>query len=441
MEQYRKSFKVDGWQVYDLPVQYAESDYEEAREEIVDKVQKTPGLIALFEYGCIPALGISDMDFWAVFADDAEEMRILSEPIFSKKTRYLMMHKMTVITEKHYHKMLYFDPWTTYPWPNGQKLLWQKEDIKRDLNFGKISFTQEERNILSAAYIEEILGLIYPIIPFYANKELFARKTLETIKDCIYIIEEINILADRKINPVFLNFSDKFKNLRDRWFEMNLQEAVKQLIDLLYQGLIVSFEVAFSLADWLGKNCDLISIDELKVKKTNFWNQSWLDKKAQNIYLNTFKNKRVFTDFVKTPGEALRLSLNSYKKIKINLGWRTKVIDFYIIFQPFKMAGIPLGLISQKGLLSDNLRRDVFTNQEKAPVLRSKIFQERSQMVNEITEIYNRKYQPNSYSKGFIYGNHRFDYRFERENLKRKVLNFYLKRKFWQTANLSNQLK
>ncbi|MFH1308995.1 MAG: hypothetical protein ABIH51_03230, partial [Patescibacteria group bacterium] len=56
-------------------------------------------------------------------------------------------------------------------------------------------------------------------------------------------------------------------------------------------------------------------------------------------------------------------------------------------------------------------------------------------MINEITEIYNKKQRPNSDGKGFLSGNHRFGYLFERETLKRKALDFWLRRKFWQTIN------
>jgi len=56
-----KQIIIDGWRVYDLPVEYSDADYEEARVEITNQVRNTPGLIALFEYGCIPFPGISDI--------------------------------------------------------------------------------------------------------------------------------------------------------------------------------------------------------------------------------------------------------------------------------------------------------------------------------------------------------------------------------------------
>ena len=224
-----KQIIIDGWRVYDLPVEYSDADYEEARVEITNQVRNTPGLIALFEYGCIPFPGISDMDFWAVFSDDAGKMGLPLQPALSEKTKYLMSHQITLFAEKHYRKMLYFDPWTTYAWPNGQRLLYKSDGIERDLNFENIKFTKEERDILSLVLVEEYLGSINSTISFYAKKKLPVRHILETIKTCVYIIEEINLITDRKINSTF---PEELKDLRSKWFKIDRQEAVKKLIKL-----------------------------------------------------------------------------------------------------------------------------------------------------------------------------------------------------------------
>jgi hypothetical protein len=435
MSENGKNIKIDNWRIYDFPIKYSEADYQEVRNVLIDKAKKTPGLIALFEYGCIPVPGISDMDFWAVFSDDAETMHIPASPVLSLKTRHLMMHKVTVISEKHYRKLLYFDPWATYAWPNGNRLLYQKKDIKRDLNFEKMNFNKEQRNILSAARIEESLGAIYSVIPFYAKKELPVRKIFEVIKDCVYIMEEINIITSNNISN---SFSEKFKELRKNWFKLEQKKAIRELIDILHQGLLISYEAAFSLSDWMNKKCQFIHIKDLGIHKTNFFNNSFLDKKYKNIYLNTFKDRRIFTNFVKSPKQSLELSIKSYKKIKINFGAKSKLIDFYIIFQPLGMANFLLSFISEYGLLSNNLRKDIFSNKENLPVFKPKIFQEKIKMINEITEIYNKKQRKNSDGKGFLFGNNRFGYLFEKEKLRRKFLTLYIKRKFWQTINQLN---
>ncbi len=428
----QKNIEIDGWRIYDLPIKYSEADYQEARDELVNKAKKTPGLIALFESGCILALGISDMDFWAVFSDDAEKMRVPTEPALSERTKDIIMHKILAVSEKHYRKVLYLDPWITYAWPNGHKLLYQKEDIDRDLNFEKINFSREQRNILSIALIEERLDPVYANIPFYAMKELPVRRVFESIKSCVYIIEEINIVTNREIDPAF---SEEFNDLRKNWFEIEQKKAVKKLIDMLYRGLLIGFEAAFSLADWLKEHYQYMPSQDLKIKRTNFISHSCLDKKAKNVYLSTFRTRRVFTDFIKDPKQALELSVNSYNELKINLGWRSKIVDFYIIFQPLEVVSILLGLVSQNGLLSNALRKDIFTNQEKLPIFNPKVFQEKNKIINEITEIYNRKQAPFSDGKGFIFGNNRFGYLFEQEKLRRKALNFWLRRKFWQTIS------
>lgn len=432
MSQNKEGLIVDGWRVLDLPVKYSMAEYDEAREEIVAKVKDSPGLIALFEIGLIPAPGISDMDFWAVFDNNAESMCLPSRPTISKKTRHLMMHKLFVATEKHYRKMLYFDPWTIYAWPDGHRLLWQRADIKRDLNFEKIDFTPEQKKDLSAVYIEGLLETIYSNIPFYAKKEIHVRETFETIKDCVYIAGQINAITGGNLTS---DFSEKFKYLQSNWFEINQEEAVRKLIEVVRQGILIGFEVAFALGEWLEKNSEEISREKLGIKKTDFWHRASLDKKGKNIYLNTFRDRRVFTDSIKTPQEAFDLSAASYKEIKINLGWRTRIIDFFTLYQPLGMANVLLGLASGKGLFSDTLRKDIFTNQEKLSIFRPKIFQEKIKMLNESVEIYDKKQAPDSKGKGFVFATHRFDYQYSHEMLRRKIVGWWLRRKFWQALN------
>ncbi|MDP2638730.1 MAG: hypothetical protein Q8P06_01000 [Candidatus Azambacteria bacterium] len=433
-----KQFIIDGWRVYDLPVEYSEADYEEARAEITNQVRNTPGLVALFEYGCIPYPGISDMDFWAVFSDDAEKMYLPAQSALSEKTKYLMSHQITLFTEKHYRRMLYFDPWTTYAWPDGQRLLYKKDGVERNLNFENIKFTKDEKDILSLALVEEYLALVNSTAPLYANKELPVRHILETIKTCVYIIEEINLITDRKISPAF---SEEFKNLGTNWFQLDEWQAVRKLIKLFHDGLLVSFEAAFSLSDWVSRYSQSEYIHNLEIKKTNVFSGSYLDKKSRNIYFNSFGDWRVFTDFVKTPSQALELSINSCKKVKINLGRYSRSVDFYVIFQPLEMSAFFMGIISEKGLLSDNLRKNVFSNLAKASVLRSKVFQEKVGMLNEITEIYNNKRVAGAGGKGWHFGNSSFQNSFEHKKLKKKLLVFWLKRKFWSAINMAREFK
>ncbi len=425
----QKIIEMDGWRVYDLPIEHTQADYDEARIEIINQVRNTPGLVALFEYGCIPYPGISDMDFWAVFSDDAEKMYLPTQPALSEKTKYLMSHQITLITEKHYRKMLYLDPWTTNVWPNGQRLLYKKKDIERDVNFENIKFNKNEQDVLSLVNIEGSLDSIASVLPLYAAKELPVRHILEMLKNCTYAIREINLITNRKINPAF---SGDIQDLMLNWFKIDQKQAIRRLIKLFYDGLLVIFEIVFSLNDWTSRHSQLEDIQDLGIRKTNFFNCSSLDKKAKNIYLNNFGSRRVFTDFVHTPLQALELSLNSYRQLKIRSGLHSKVIDYYVFFLPYEAAAMFMGFVSENGLLSDNLKRDIFSNLEKVPVFRSKIFQERIRMINEITEIYNRKQVVGANGKGWISGNNIFKYSFEREKLKRKLLTFWLKRKFWR---------
>ncbi len=428
----QKTIEVDGWRAYDFPIECKEADYDEARVEIINQIRNTLGLVALFEYGYIPYPGISDMDFWAVFSDDAEKMGLPARPALSPKTRYLMSHQITLFTEKHYRKMLYFDPWTTNIWPNGQRLLYKQDGIERDVNFENIKFAKDVLDVLSLVRVEEDLTAISPTILLYAKKELPVRHILETIKTYVYIIREVNNITDRKINSTF---PEDLQDLRANWFKIDERQAVRRLIKLFYEGLLIGFEAAFSLSDWAGRHSRLKRVGDLGIKKTNFLSSSFLDKKSKNIYLNSFGDRRVFTDFVKTPSQALKLSIDSCQEFKVGFGWYSRTVDFYVVFEPLGLAAFLLGLISEHGLLSDNMRKNTFSNLEEMPVFQPKIFQEKVKMINEITEIYNNKRASDTSGKGWHFGNSSFQNSFEHKKLKKKIAVLWLKRKFWRAIN------
>ena len=131
----------------------------------------------------------------------------------------------------------------------------------------------------------------------------------------------------------------------------------------------------------------------------------------------------------------MELSINSCREVEIKFRRYFKTIDFCVVFQPLELAAIYLGFISEKGLLSDNLRKNTFSNLEEAPVFRPKIFQEKVKMINEIVEIYNNKRVVDTSGKGWHFGNGSFQNSFEHKKLKKKLLVFWLKRKFWRAIN------
>lgn len=423
---------VDGWLVTDLPAPYVEKDYEEARAELIKQAENTPELGALFEYGYIPFLGISDMDFWVVFPNDTSKMYLAAHPRLTEKTKHVMMHQTALITEKHYKKMLYFDPWTRNVWPNGHKLLYKRSDITRDLNFENIEFSNEDKAALSVVYMEDCLLVVFATIPMYAKKELHVREVFENIKNIIYVIREINAVTHGKITS---NFSEEFNQLRSEWFTISQEEGARRLIKLLEEALLIGFEATFILGEWLTKRSCHMAPEDCGVRKVNWPNGSKLDKCGTNLYLNTFKERRVYTDLVKDPKHALELSVRSCQDIKINLGLRSKETEFHVTFLPLGMSAMLSGSLSKEGLLSRHLAQDIFTNADKLPVFEAKIFKEKSKMIDDITETYNQKKVPKMNGKGWIYGNNHFGYSFDDEKLRRKLLTLWLKRIFWRSVN------
>ncbi len=422
--------RVDGWLVTDLPVPYTEKDYEQARAELIAQAKNTPELGALFEYGYIPFPGISDMDFFVVFPDDVKKMYLAAEPRLSEKTKHVMMHQTALITKKSYRKMLLLDPWTTNIWPKGHRLLFQNEKIKRDMNFDVTPFASRDFDAISLAYIEECMVSVYPVVPLYARKELQVRYILEDIKNCVYIIREIKKLTGQDLNPTF---TDEFQLLRSTWFTLDQQDAARRLIKLFHEALIIIFESAFVMSEYISTRAETISTNTLKVKKVGLLAGSRLDKKYKNVYVNTFKGSRVYTSFLKDAHHALALSVDSCKEVNISLGVRSKTVDFGTIFLPYGLSAILLGSTLPRGFFGRTLQKDIYTNQDKVLVFNPPIFLEKAKLIDDITEIYDKRKVPAMNGKGFIYGSNHFGYWFSGEKIRRKLLVAFLKRVYWNT--------
>jgi hypothetical protein len=415
---------IDGWTVTDLPVAYTETDYDRARTELIAQCKNTPELAALFEYGYIPALGISDMDFWAVYPDDVERMYIANAPVLSEKSRHVMVHHATVITEKHYKKMLYFDPWTTIRWPNGHRLLYQRPDIKRNLNFEALTFSPTDFDILGMVYVEEFLMGALTLVPAYARRELPVRTIFENLKSCVYIIEEVNKIATGTlIDPTF---PDEFRALRSQWFELDQETAVRTLIPLFQRGLLAAFEISFFLGKWFTDRATMESAASLGLRRPIHSPVSGI-----TVYLNTFLEKCVFTDSLASASSAFERSVGACKTETVRIGWRTKKVSYTVLFLPLGLAAMRLGFLAERGILSDALREDFFTAADRVPVFKPSVFMEKVRMINEITETYNRTQMPGMNGKGWLFGNNRFGYAFGKDKLRRKVLAYLVRRRFW----------
>lgn len=431
MKNFNTTFEINGWRISDLPVQLSREDYNNAQKEITLLGPGNSDLIAIFLWGNISYPGISDMDCFAVFDNDAKKMFVPVQPLLTERAKYILKHEILMISEKHYKKMLFFDPWTTNVWPDGHKLLYQKHGINRNLNYEPISFNPEEKEILSVMRIQEQIFQIFNILPLFAKKEMPIRHVLENLKTLVYMSSEINNIGDCKVDTKMV---EQLKKLMTEWFDIEQKEAIRRLIPIFKEGLILTFEIAFAVSDWASRYFKTIECDKIGIRKTDLFHSTDWDEKGKILYLNTFKTKCVYSDLVKTADKALELSLSSCSRVEFSVGKRSKSVNYHVVFLPFNFSSILLGMVNEKGLLSDALKKDIFTNQKYLQVFNPPVYRDKIGLINEITETYNNKQSILGGGKGYLYGNNLFDYSFGREKIRRKIFTFWLKRKFWSTA-------
>ncbi len=416
----------NGWKITHLPVEYTLADYQQAREEIKQKISQIPEVIALFEFGTIPAPGISDMDFFVVFKDGCSKIGIPNACNFSVKTKYLMEHKLFIVpSETLYKNILLLDPWATYFYTDKHSELYFTKDIRfRSL----IDLDEKEKKILSAIFIIDQVNSIFTLLPFYKNKELPVRQVFELLKNNVFSLEEVNLLFNQQV--IKSDFTQKFKELRSSWFRVDQKEGVERLIEILKEGLLLAFEISWKVADFLKPYITLESFRKVHFRRPIFFLKNYSDKINKIIYFQTFKYSRIFTSHNLTFQEAFDLSLKMTKDYQINLGYRKKTLQLSPVLQPIEIASILSGISSGEGVTSSRIRKDLYTIDDQVPVLKSLALDRRVAFVNESCEAFfskNKAKEINGKLAASWAGD--MGYFFNREGILRKWASFYLKKK------------
>lgn len=421
-----EKIKIGEWEVSDLPRRCSLKDYEEVRQEIIEKVGSVPGVISILEWGTVHHPGIADMDFFVIFDREALSMNIPSSIGLSKKAFYLLPHRFLVISEKFYSDLLYLVPWTANKYPGGIPAIFKKKEI----HFKELNLSKKEDDFLELTCLYERNEQVFRLIGNLINKTLPIRALFEGLKILDRCIVQTNARFSIKLKT---DFCERFKKLEDNWFKIKLNDGVSEMAELLKEGIKMAFYISFALGEYLKDKVDYFDISETKIQSTKRRCMTILDKRANNLYCNSAIYSRLFTDLPLNPEEALKHSLQLYNEYKLPL--RTNIAISAPIIQPLLCSFYLTTVVQGHGLYSDRLRRDLFYSGKRIPLLKSQALAKRVSVLNDMVKLYSNKHGENTFGKGYIYGANFFNYNYQSEKLRRKFLLKYLQRKYFSKIN------
>jgi hypothetical protein len=214
----------------DIPQRYTRRLYAEAIDDMVDKLSKLDSVHSVYQIGSISHPGISDIDMFVVFNDEAS-CQLDVRHAFGADT-YLFTHKLYGCSVSHWEKL------QDYTFFHNYRILFGK-------GFSELSSSLIEANI---SRLKRQIALEFLVKNYFT---LTIQKRYKTIKARSFLLEGKALIYDME----FLDISDgplwdlinDIINLRENWFELQdsreiLVRYFLQLPDLIRDLLTKEFD-------------------------------------------------------------------------------------------------------------------------------------------------------------------------------------------------------
>lgn len=229
--------KVDKYTFVNYPEQRTREDYDNAIKKIVDLHKGMEEVIALFRFGSISALGISDIDYFIVTKGEDMSFRYkCPHNKLTEKEKYLFQHYPSAIVPQRLLPQLHLlAPFFEI------ECIYQREGYSLDVP-NNINLSKEEAEI----FLADVIFMAYPrvFIEVINNPKLDVQKALKIIHSLGYLIHLSYILNIKKRS--WQKYVNKGKALRSQWFKEKKRKN-QEIISLLNEGLIINREIIYFL--------------------------------------------------------------------------------------------------------------------------------------------------------------------------------------------------
>lgn len=225
---------INEYTFYNYPKQYTLQDYRDAIKKIVELHKHIEEITALYRFGTISALGISDIDFFVVTKNNLKDFKYkFPTKKLNSKESYIIMHSAgAVLSEQILPQLQYLTP------------LFELECIyiKDENNHLKQKIrkiTKEEASM----FLSDVLFMQYPyvFIKILSVNKINVRDALNSLFSLRYSIDLFGILNIKKTK--WSQYVKQITTLRKEWFNIKKEEGEKHLLLLLNVAVSISMEI------------------------------------------------------------------------------------------------------------------------------------------------------------------------------------------------------
>lgn len=272
--------KIDIKNLSGLPFESNEEAYQRCCDRAVAEAKKNESVVALYLLGGKWCPGVSDMDILVVYKDE-NAVPLISPWELSPEAAKIFTHRYVTFNEKNFKNLYYLYPQTT----TNIRCLYGKNILIEDPSD---YLHKDTISVLLAFNMVDVLVnkiLLFPSykIAFQKKSLINMRKIIGEIYSLTYTFQLLKEITGKSIGEEFVR---NMRNLRDIWFDDDLENNVEKLYSLLNEGIMLSLDVVHIFDEFLkGKN---ISKNHSFVFKNQKYLINFVSDWSRDRYLELF---------------------------------------------------------------------------------------------------------------------------------------------------------
>lgn len=231
----------ENWKFYDLPKKLPMKSYKSSIDEFVRIVNKVKSVEAIYRAGSISVPGLSDLDLFVIFKNNARKVETIRINNLSPPSRQVIGHEIGYMQQEIFEK---FDLYLFVQEP--LELLYGN-----DIEYHNIEKLEDELLIKSIMVFEWLIHKALHLQQYLYKKRIPVRILLNKLWSFVYTLKLAKEVSDKAIGKEYIK---DITELRTNWFSMKDSKRNDDLLRILHSETELAYITACELANTLNKN-------------------------------------------------------------------------------------------------------------------------------------------------------------------------------------------
>ncbi|UCE75379.1 MAG: hypothetical protein JSV56_06680 [Methanomassiliicoccales archaeon] len=346
----------ENWRFYDPPKKLDMKSYKSSIDEFISMASKINNLKAIYRAGSISVPGISDIDLFVVFENNAQKVNTINLKNLSPATQQVVGHDIGYLRKEIFEKFdLFLFVHEPLEFLYGVKIEYQ--------NINKI----EDKSLIKSIMIFEwLIHKTLHLQRYQYEKKIPVRILLNKLWSFIYTLRLMEEVTSNKFGEDYIK---DISGLRTNWF--NLKDSMRNddLIRLLDSAVDLSYLTVQNLANIINGNPKWLEDHNINgIKSDKFMTNNLRD----TIVYRSPSFILIFTDRQWDDKTVYDIYASTYSRFKIPSIVLPRVLFPFLLY-----------LTEVKGFLSNKIKNGLLIPENvESKVIKSEIAYERARLLN-----------------------------------------------------------